>query len=127
TSWLIALLEVGGAGEVASYFMPLALAWEERDEDRVRNLSSAALARVRQQSNVGVMGDAFADEVFCRALLGAMAKPREIATTQGKLQFRPTAAFSRLAGSDFAALPAARPQGGSSNTVVVMGERLILK
>ena len=28
--------------EAASYFMPLALAWEERDEERVRNLSTAA-------------------------------------------------------------------------------------
>jgi maltose alpha-D-glucosyltransferase/alpha-amylase len=127
TGWLIALLEVGGAGEVASYFMPLALAWEERDEDRVRHLSSSAVAKVRQQSNVGVMGDAFADEVFCRAVVAAMAKPRDIATALGKLQFRPTAAFGRLAGDDFAALPAARPHGSNLNTVVVMGERLILK
>src|SRR6202040_3394976 len=50
-----------------------------------------------------------------------------IATAHGKLQFRPTAAFAQLAGADFASLPAARPQGSSSNTVVVMGERLILK
>ena len=39
----------------------------------------------------------------------------------------PTAAFKRLAGADFGSLPAARPQGSSSNTVVVLGERLILK
>ena len=127
TSWLLALLEVAAAEETAWYFMPLALAWEERDEDRVRNLSSFAVAKVRQQSNVGVMGDAFADEVFCRALVAAMARPHEIATAQGKLQFRPTAAFVELAGKDFASLPAARPQGASSNTVVVMGDRLILK
>ena len=48
-------------------------------------------------------------------------------TAQGKLEFRPTAAFGRLAGADFASLPAARPQGSSSNTIVVLGERLILK
>jgi maltose alpha-D-glucosyltransferase/alpha-amylase len=73
------------------------------------------------------MGDAFADETFCRAVVSAMAKRRDIATAHGKLQFRPTAAFAQLAGSDFAALPVARPQGSSSNTIVVMGERLILK
>ncbi len=127
SSWLIALLEVRGAGEVANYFMPLALAWEERDEDRMRRLSTSAIAKVRQQSNVGVMGDAFADEVFCRAVVAAMARPRDIATALGKLRFRPTAAFGRLAGDDFAALPAARPHGSISNTVVVMGERLVLK
>ena len=124
---MVALLEVGAGGEPTGYFMPLALAWEERDEERVRNLATAAIAKIRQQSSVGVMGDAFADEAFCRAVVAAMAKPRDIATAQGKLQFRPTGAFGRLAGADFASLPAARPQGSSSNTVVVLGERLILK
>ena len=101
TSWVLALLQVGGPGEIVDYFMPLALAWEDRDEDRVRNLSTAAVAKVRQQASVGVMGDAFADEMFCRELVAAMAKPREIPTAQGKLQFRPTAAFGQLAGSRF--------------------------
>ena len=127
TSWLVALIDIVGAGEAASYFMPLALAWEDRDEDRVRALSTSAVAKVRQQANVGVMGDAFADELFCRALVAAMAKRREIATAQGKLQFRRTAAFTRLAGSNFESLRAARPHGSSSNTVVVIGERLLLK
>jgi maltose alpha-D-glucosyltransferase/alpha-amylase len=126
-SWIVALLELGTAEESSSYFMPLALAWEERDEERVRNLTTAAVAKIRQQANVGIMGDAFADEAFCRAIVAAMAKRRDIATGQGKLQFRPTAAFAKLAGSDYAALPVARPQGSSSNTIVVMGERLILK
>ena len=125
-SWVLALLEVGTGPEAASYFMPLALAWED-DEERVHNLSTAGIAKVRQQANVGVMGDAFADEAFCRAVVVAMAARREIPTAQGKLQFRPTAAFAKLAGENFAALPATRPQGSSSNTVVVMGERLILK
>jgi maltose alpha-D-glucosyltransferase/alpha-amylase len=127
TSWVLAVLDVGSAAEPAWYFMPLALAWEERDEDRVRNLSTSAIAKIRQQANTGVMGDAFADEAFCRALVGAIAKRRDIATAHGKLEFRPTAAFGKLAGKNHAALPVARPQGSSSNTVVVMGERLILK
>jgi len=126
-SWVLAILDVGPSEEPSSYFMPLALAWEERDEERVRNLSGSAIAKIRQQANVGVMGDAFADEVFCRALLGAMRARRDIPTAQGKLEFRPTAAFGELAGPNFAALPVARPQGSSSNTVVVIGERLILK
>jgi maltose alpha-D-glucosyltransferase / alpha-amylase len=126
-SWVAALLEVSAGTEVTGYFMPLALAWEERDEERLRSLSTAAIAKVRQQASVGVMGDAFADEAFCRALVKAMEERREIATAQGKLQFRPTAAFGRLAGADADSLPVARPQGSSSNTVVVMGDRLILK
>ena len=127
-SWVLALLDVIAGGDTSSYFMPLALAWEDKDEEeRLRNLSAAAIAKIRQQASVGVMGDAFADETFCRALVAATHKPREIATAQGKLEFRPTAAFGRLAGKNFASLRAGRPQGSSSNTVVVMGERLVLK
>ena len=125
-AWVMALLEVGVAPESAVYFMPLALAWEN-DEDRVPNLTTAAIAKIRQQANVGVMGDAFADEAFCRAVVDAMAKHREVATAQGTLQFRPTAAFAQLAGEDYNLLPVARPQGSSSNTVVTLGERLLLK
>ncbi len=126
--WVLALLDVVAGGDTSNYFMPLALAWEDKDEEeRLRNLSAAAIAKVRQQASVGIMGDAFADESFCRALVAAMQKPREIATAQGKLEFRPTAAFGRLAGKNFASLRAGRPQGSSSNTVVVMGERLVLK
>jgi maltose alpha-D-glucosyltransferase/alpha-amylase len=125
-SWVVALLEVGSAPEPALYFMPLALAWEA-DEDRVHNLTTAAIAKIRQQANVGVMGDAFADEAFCRTVVQAMAKRREVPTAQGKLKFRPTAAFEQLAGEDYNLLPVARPQGSSSNTVVTLGERLLLK
>jgi maltose alpha-D-glucosyltransferase/alpha-amylase len=126
-SWLVALVELDGAEERASYFLPLALAWEERDEERVKNLSTAAVAKIRQQADVGVMGDAFADELFCRAVVAAMAVGREIPMSQGKLQFRPTAAFSEIAGPHFAELPVERPRGSSSNTVVNMRERLMLK
>jgi maltose alpha-D-glucosyltransferase/alpha-amylase len=126
-SWLVTLLDLDCAGEHTGYFLPLALAWEERDEERVRNLSTAAVAKIRQQANVGVMGDAFADEMFCRSVVAAMAARKEIAMSQGKLQFRPTTAFDQLAGSDFGALPVDRPRGSSSNTVVTIGERLMLK
>jgi len=126
-SWLVALVELDGVDEHTSYFLPLAMAWEERDDERVKNLSTAAVVKIRQQANVGVMGDAFADELFCRAVVAAMAAGREIPMSQGKLQFRPTAAFAEIAGPDFALLPVERPRGSSSNTVVDMRERLMLK
>jgi maltose alpha-D-glucosyltransferase/alpha-amylase len=126
-SWLMAIVELDGPEPRANYFVPLALAWEERDEDRVKNLSTSAVAKIRQQAAVGLMGDAFADEVFCRAVVAAMAARREIAMSGGKLQFRPTAAFADIAGPDFAALQVERPRGSSSNTIVNMRERLMLK
>jgi maltose alpha-D-glucosyltransferase/alpha-amylase len=131
-SWLVPLIETDVAGERAGgekqdYFLPLGLAWEEREDDRVRNLSTAALVKIRQQGNVGIIGDAFADEAFCRAVVNAMAARKEVATAQGKLQFRPTAAFKKIAGAKFDTLSVDRPRGSSSNTVVTIGERLMLK
>ena len=131
-SWLIPLIATDVAGEKAGvesqeYFVPLAMAWEEREDDRVKNLSSAAVVKVRQQGNIGIIGDAFADEAFCHAVVKAIAARKEVPTTQGKLQFRPTNAFKEIAGTDFATLPVERPRGSSSNTVVTMGERLMLK
>jgi len=126
-SWLMALVELDGAEPRATYFLPLGLAWEDREDDRVRNLSTSAVAKIRQQANVGVMGDAFADEVFCRAVVAAMAAGREIATGAGKLQFRRTAAFAEVAGPDFESLPVERPRASSSNTIVNLRERLMLK
>jgi maltose alpha-D-glucosyltransferase/alpha-amylase len=126
-SWLVTLLDAGDAAERTNYFMPLALAWEERDDERVRALATAAVAKVRQQSNVGVMGDAFADPAFCRHMAAAMAASREIAMAHGRLRFRPTNAFAQIAGADYAQLPVNRPKGSSSNTIVTLGERLMLK
>jgi len=85
------------------------------------------VARVRQQSNVGVMADAFADEAFCRAVVEAIGANRELPCAHGKLHFVATRGFAELAGSAVAKLPVSRPQPQSSNTVVTLGERLFLK
>jgi len=128
-TWLMAMvdLDTSASGERMSYFLPLALAWEDRDEERVRSLSGAAVAKIRQQAEVGVMGDAFADASFCRAVVHAMATRREVPSAQGKIVFRATAAFTDIAGRNYATLNVDPPRGSSSNTVVSMGERLMLK
>jgi maltose alpha-D-glucosyltransferase/alpha-amylase len=110
-----------------SYFVPMALAWEEREVALVRALAPVTLAMVRQQASVGVLGDAFADETFCRALVAAIGAGREIATAGGVLRFAPTDAFREIAGDDIAALAVGRAGAQSSNTVVALGERLFLK
>jgi len=126
-SWLLSLIELDGAAERPTYFMPLALAWEDHDDVRLRNLTPTAIAKVRQQGDVGVMGDAFSDEAFCRAMIQAIGADKSFATAHGKLHFRATAAFGQIVGADFAQLPVGRPQAQSSNTIVSLGERLFLK
>ncbi|WPH16183.1 maltose alpha-D-glucosyltransferase [Variovorax paradoxus] len=125
-SWMLPLLELDGPPGGATYFMPLALAWEERDEERMAGVAQAALAKVRQQAQVGLMGDAFYDEAFCRALVLAIRSGMELETAQGRLRFRATAAFAEVE-ADIASLPIGRPSGVSSNTVVTLDETLFLK
>ncbi|OFZ90145.1 MAG: maltose alpha-D-glucosyltransferase [Betaproteobacteria bacterium RIFCSPLOWO2_02_FULL_62_79] len=125
--WLISLLDVEGAPESTTYFLPLALAWEDGEEERLRSLAPATVAKVRQQANVGVLGDAFADEAFCRAVVEAVGAGREFASARGMLRFHPTRAFAEIAGKDIGQLPVGRPQTQSSNTIVTLGERLFLK
>jgi maltose alpha-D-glucosyltransferase/alpha-amylase len=121
-SWLLTFVQV----KDAQYFLPLALGWEE-DEDHVRALSALAVARVRQQANVGVMADAIADEAFCRHVVKAIGDQKSLATANGMLRFTPTSAFASIAGSEVASLTLAGLHTQSTNTSVTLGERLFLK
>ena len=125
-SWMLPILRLDGPVEESTYFSPLALAWEDNDEIRFGLLEPVALAKVRQQANVGVMSDAFHDEAFCRAIVGAIAQRKEIATVSGRLRFRPTTMFDSVV-SDIAGMAVSRPGAVSSNTVVTLGEKIFLK
>ena len=82
----------------------------------------------RQQAQVGVLGDAFADEGFCRALVaGDRVAARARHARTARCASRRPRRSRRIAGGDVAALPVGRPQAQSSNTVVTLGERLFLK
>jgi maltose alpha-D-glucosyltransferase / alpha-amylase len=121
-SWLLGILGVGQA----TYFLPMALAWEE-DEEHVRQLAQSTIVRVRQQANVGVIGDAMADEGFCRNVVKAIGEGLNLKTEDGAIRFSPTQAFGAIAGGDLAALTVSRLQAQSTNTSVTLSERLFLK
>jgi maltose alpha-D-glucosyltransferase/alpha-amylase len=125
-TWLLPLVALDDAPE-AVYFMPLALSWEDREEERFRSMAPAAVARVRQQAEIGYMADAFADERFCRAVIDAIGAGQVVPTLGGSIRFVPTTAFATLAGPDVQHLRIERPQAQSSNTVVLVDERLFLK
>jgi len=126
---LFALVRVQSAttGDGEPYFLPLTLAWEEREEERVRALGPAAVAKVRQQAEIGVLADALGDESFCRSMVAAIGEGRRLATVHGELAFRPSREFARLAGPDLRRLHFALPPAQSSNTIATLGERLFIK
>jgi maltose alpha-D-glucosyltransferase/alpha-amylase len=121
-SWLLSFLEINKV----DYFLPLALGWEE-EEEHVRALSALAIARVRQQANVGVMADALADESFCRHVVKAIGEKRTLETAQGRLVFTPSVGFAGIAGADVAGLTMGALHTQSTNTSVTLGDRLFLK
>ena len=126
-SWLLGVTDVEGGTEAASYFVPLALAWEDSEEERMRALGPVTVAKVRQQANVGVLADALGDEAFCRGLVEAIGAGKEMNTAHGQIRFSSTKMFHALAGNFPAALAVSRPNAQSSNTIVTLGDRLFLK
>ncbi|PWT74880.1 MAG: maltose alpha-D-glucosyltransferase [Proteobacteria bacterium] len=127
-SWLIAMFRVETAQQdSALYFIPLALAWEDRGDEALKRLASVTVTRIRQQANLGVMADAIADDGFAHTVIEAIAAGQELATDHGKLRFRPTSAFAALAGEGVTALPIFQVPAQSSNSAVIVGRRLFLK
>jgi len=126
-TWLLAIVRVDTEGETQPYFLPLSLAWEDYDEPLVRALSPFAVAKVRQQAQVGVLADAFGDEGFVRAVVEAVRNGAVQKSARGRIEFRPTSAFADVAGPDVARLAFATPGAFSSNTVVALGDRLFVK
>jgi maltose alpha-D-glucosyltransferase/alpha-amylase len=126
--WLVALTQIERtACESLSYFLPLALAWENGNEERLHAMSPTTVAKVRQQAKIGIIGDAFADAAFCRAVVQAIGTRQTLACEQGSINFMPTAAFATRAGEDFVNLPVRPPSTQGSNTAIVLGEQLFLK
>ncbi|HTS53909.1 MAG TPA: maltose alpha-D-glucosyltransferase [Burkholderiales bacterium] len=126
-TWLVALFSAESTGEQATYSMPLALAWEDGTDERLKAMLPATVAKVRQQANVGVLADAYADEAFCRALLESIGASREVACSKGTIRFTRTRAFAELAAGQPADLPVTLNRAQSTNTTVALGQRLFLK
>jgi maltose alpha-D-glucosyltransferase / alpha-amylase len=126
--WLIALPELNGI----QHFLPLALAWEDSEEDLVKALTPVTLARVRQQANVGVLAEAIADERFCREIVRTVCDGDTVPTARGTLRFVATGYCSQFAEEDIDKLYLSRLHMQSSNTSVTLtsaerGDRLFLK
>ncbi len=118
SGWLLTMVDAIAGGVATRYFVPLALVWGDSDDAAVRALGPAAMAKVRQQADLGLLADAIADESFCRALVQAIGRGGELKTAHGAIRFSPTEAYGEIAGDDLASLEVRRGPGQSSNAVV---------
>jgi maltose alpha-D-glucosyltransferase/alpha-amylase len=126
-TWLLAMVDAQGPDEPARYFVPLALSFEDQDEDRARTLSAMAVTKVRQQAAVGVIADAMADEAFCRALVAAIGAGQPLRGDGGSLRFTAGKGFAELVGELDDRSLALHRLTTSSNSVSLLGEHLFLK
>lgn len=125
--WLLALVDAQGAHSSGRYFVPLALSYDDHDEDRSKALAGLAVCKVRQQAHMGLIADAMADEPFCRALFEAIGEVRDIKAEGGVLRFGRGAAYDSVVG-DLATGPQTLSRlTTSSNSVTLLGERIFLK
>jgi maltose alpha-D-glucosyltransferase/alpha-amylase len=125
-SWLLATWNADtGDGRGARYFMPLAMAWEDRQEEAPR--PAATIARVRQQGRVGVLCDALAEASFCRALAQAIGSGRELSCANGTVRCAATKAYESVAASLEGPLQVRAAGAQGTNTSLRLGEQLFLK
>lgn len=131
SEWLLARIRVWLAGrpEPQDYSLPLALAWGDDNDERLRPLWPYTLAKVRIGARMGMLYGAFADESFCRTLVEMIAQGVRIPLQQGQgwLRFASTPVFAELAGEAAQTLPIKRLTLDSSNTTITVGDRLLLK
>ncbi len=125
-SWLMTFIGVECADlDPQTYFLPLAVAWGEGDEERLRAYGAWTLAKVRQKAKVGILFGAFGEDSFCRALVSAMGKNQDFPFGGGKLVFRSTSAYPALVTDPNAEIR--RPSLEQSNTGLFFGNQLYLK
>ncbi len=123
--WLLSIAHVNYTdGSRQSYSLPLSLAWEDSDFDRLQALLHCAVARVRQRARVGIVYDAFWDDAFCRSMLNAMRRGEERALPRGRMIFWGTTALRDL---ETEALSITHPAFEQSNTMIIVGDQLVLK
>ncbi len=123
-TWLLLVVSAQFPADTPQdYLLPLALEW---GGERAGPRAPHTLARVRQRAATGFVFDAFADDDFVRALIGALAERASVRVGSGTLRFTPTAALGALLPKRLAQATV-HHTADSSNVSFIVGEQLFLK
>ncbi|MFZ1412953.1 MAG: maltose alpha-D-glucosyltransferase, partial [Defluviicoccus sp.] len=124
---VIAFVDVSRDGApFQRYSLPLAIAWETRDDEPLSRLQPHVLARVRRGSNVGVLYDATVSDELPRIICDAVGAGRDIRSASNScLACRPTAAFEEF--RDVCLNNCRRLGVEQSNTSLLIDDRMIIK
>ena len=123
-TYLLTFAEVEGSAGRDRYFLPLTVSWEE-GVDPVLRTAEWTLAKVREHARAGVLIDAFADPLFCLALIQCMGNTATVPFAGTELRFEALSPLPPLPEPD---LQSVRQVGAEpTNTNVVIDEVLFLK
>jgi 1,4-alpha-glucan branching enzyme len=125
---MLAFVEVRyGDGGSDTYLMPLAVADGPEADRWAREAPGSVVGRIDGPEGGTLVYDALADPLVGAAFLEAIERGRTIATRDGSVVAAPTAAYASVRGRDGAALAVVPKTVEQSNSVVLYGDRLILK
>ncbi|ALJ35528.1 maltose alpha-D-glucosyltransferase [Azospirillum brasilense] len=117
-------VELSGGG-TQSYFLPLAMSWEENAGNTGWPLLPFTLAKARRGPRTGAIYDAMQADAFTRSLLTALREGREIPASHGHLRFSPTACMADLVVDDDTEIR--RLGVEQSNSSILVGSQAVLK
>ncbi|WP_448206866.1 maltose alpha-D-glucosyltransferase [Azospirillum sp. sgz302134] len=117
-------VRLGDRGQ-QSYFLPLAMSWEENAGSAGWPLLPYTLAKVRRGPRTGAMFDAVQSDAFTLALLGNLREGRELPASTGVLRFTPTARMAELTLPED--VEVRRLGVEQSNSSVLVGAQAVLK
>ena len=114
-------------GDSQTYVLPLAAMAAQRSGDLQRNVANSSIARCRTNDGEWLIYDALWSKEFSTALLGAMARRRQVAGQAGKMLATSNKAFKAVAGANPTTLDPVALQAEQSNSSVLFGDRLFFK
>jgi len=138
----LAMVQISYAeGDPETYMLPLGYASAPETPQILERWPYSAIAWVRTDGGAsapaplpagaeeprGLVYDALGPSTFAEAILGAIARRRRAAGTNGTLVGSTTKAFARLRGPQTVRLEAQLSVAEQSNNSVIFGERLMLK
>ena len=129
SSWLLALLDARRAGRGGAYFLPLALAWEDADEERTRARCAGA-GRGRGAPAGERRRDRRRDRrraVLPRRGQGDRRAAANCPTARGRLRFTPTRPSPRWSATSLRVPVALRRLATQQHLGQPLGDRLFLK